>query len=377
MDGIKRLILGLIPNQKCNLKCEYCYISQLDAWEDQTQMKYTPEHIARSLSKERLGGVSLINLTGNGETFIQAEVPQIAKCLLAEGHYVEIVTNGLITRRIQETLDCPEDWRKRLFFKLSFHYRELLDRNLMDRFFENMRLIRDSGASFTLELLAYDEIEKDIDDIIKVTREKSGAVCQATIGRNQHHSADLLSAHSPEEFREIWKSLSSPMMDLKLDMLNVKRREFCYAGAWSLFVNLATGESQPCYWQPYNQNIFKNPEKPIMFDPVGYNCTQPFCINAHAHLTWGLIPELDTPPYEVMRNRVCSNGTEWLSEECKCFFNTRLYESNVQYSSSRKTIHRLLYPARMLKWFCGNFQENAKRVRKHVVRKKKWDKEEG
>ena len=26
MEKIKRLVLGLIPNQKCNLKCEYCYI---------------------------------------------------------------------------------------------------------------------------------------------------------------------------------------------------------------------------------------------------------------------------------------------------------------------------------------------------------------
>ncbi len=154
MAEIKRLVLGLIPNQKCNLKCEYCYISQLDAFDEPEKLKYSPKHIAKSLSIERLGGVSLINLTGNGETLIQPEVVELTKLLLQEGHFVEIVTNGTLTKRINEILDQPHEHLSRLFFKISFHYKELKRLGIMDDFFENVRAIHSAGASYTLELLA-------------------------------------------------------------------------------------------------------------------------------------------------------------------------------------------------------------------------------
>ena len=128
----------------------------------------------------------------------------------------------------------------------------------MQQFFENVKAIQTSGASFTLELMAYDGIEDEIEDIKKICLENVGAICQSTIGRNEHKDAGLLSKHSVNDFTKIWKSLDSPMMKFKLEMLGKKRKEFCYAGAWSLFVNLYTGEAQPCYWQPYNQNIFDN-----------------------------------------------------------------------------------------------------------------------
>lgn len=372
MAAIKRLILGLIPNEKCNMKCEYCYISQLEAFDTPEKMKYQPEYIAKGLSKERLGGVSLINLTGNGETLIQPEIVDLTKLLLQEGHFVEIVTNGTMTRRIKDILDQPKEPLSRLFFKLSFHYKELMRLGIMDRFFDNVRAIHKAGASFTIELLAYDGIENDIEDIKKVCLENAGAICQATIGRNEHKNASLLSAHSKKDFENIWKSLDSPMMKFKLEMLSVKRKEFCYAGAWSLFVNLYTGEAQPCYWQPYNQNIFDDLNRPIRFDPVGHSCTQPFCINAHAHMTWGLIPELKTPTYDIMRNRKMNNGEEWLTNECKNFFQTRLYQSNEQFSPLKKRLYTLTYPFRMLVWFSRDGKVNMARLKKHVTRKLRW-----
>ena len=245
----------------------------------------------------------------------------------------------------------------------------------MDKFFDNVRAIHEAGASFTLELMAYDGIERDLEDIKRVCIENAGAICQATIGRNEHKDAGLLSSHSKEDYTEIWKSLDSPMMKFKLEMLGVKRKEFCYAGAWSLFVNLYTGEAQPCYWQPYNQNILEDLSKPIRFDPVGHSCSQPFCINAHAHLTWGLIPELTTPTYDTMRNRVMNNGDEWLSTECKRFFQTKLYNSNKQYSSGKKRIYTLMYPFRMVMWFCNDGRNNMARLKKHISRKLRWKKD--
>lgn len=369
MAKIKRLILGLIPNQVCNLKCEYCYISQVNAWEKPQKLKYPPEYIAKCLSRERLGGTSLINLTGNGETMLQPDIADLVEKLLQEGHFVEIVTNGTITNKINEVLEIPKPLLTRLFFKISFHYKELKRLGIMEKFFDNVKNIHDSGASFTLELMAYDGIENDIDDIKKICMDNVGALCHATIGRNdKRKDKDLLTEHTKSEFAEIWSSLNSEMTEFKLDVLNVKRKEFCYAGAWSLFVNMYTGESQPCYWQPYNQNIFKNPNKPIMFKPVGHTCSQAYCTNAHAHLTWGLIPELKTPSYKEIRNRECINGDAWLNDECKEFFSSKLSESNKEYSKFHKFIYTIFYPLLLLIWFFRDLKNNVKRIKKYVKR---------
>jgi len=369
MAKIKRLVLGLIPNQKCNLKCEYCYISQVEAWDEPAHLQYSPDYIAKCLSKKRLGGTSLINLTGNGETMLQPDIVPLIEALLKEGHYVEVVTNGTITKHINQVLELPKDMLCRLFFKISFHYKELIRINKLEDFFNNVKAIHAAGASFTLELMAYDGIEDDISDIKKICMEKVGALCHTTIGRNdKRKDKALLSQHSNSEFREIWKTFNSPMTTFKLDTIGVKRKEFCYAGAWSLFVNMYTGEAQPCYWQPYNQNIFKNPDKPIKFVPVGHTCTQPYCTNAHAHLCWGIIPELETPKYSEMRNRAMDNGDEWLTKECKEFFNSKLYESNISYSKPKKIIFSLIYPFRLCKWFLRDWKRNIQRIRKYLKR---------
>ncbi|WP_349946259.1 radical SAM protein [Lacrimispora sp. BS-2] len=369
MAKIKRLVLGLIPNQKCNLKCEYCYISQVEAWDEPTSLKFSPKHISKCLSKERLGGISLINLTGNGETMLQPDIVELIGALLQEGHYVEVVTNGTVTKHINKVLEYPEEWLSRLFFKISFHYKELKRLNIMDKFFDNVKAIHNAGASFSLELMAYDEIEKDIEDIKAVCKKNVGAVCQATIGRNdKRKDKGLLSKHSNAEFRAVWKSLDSDMMDFKLKVIGIKRKEFCYAGSWSLFVNMYTGESQPCYWQPYNQNLFKNPDKPIKFVPVGYTCTQPYCTNAHAHMTWGIIPELRTPTYCSMRNRKCDGGEEWLTSGCKEFFSSRLWESNKEYTKFDKFTHTISYPFRLIKWFLRDYKNNVRRLQNYMKR---------
>ena len=335
-DEIKRLILGVIPNQKCNLRCKYCYISQVDAWEEPTELKYSIEHVTKCLSKKRLGGVSLINLTGNGETMLQPDIVELTKALLEEGHFVEIVTNGTVTKHIDAILEFPEELLDRLFFKISFHYKELLERKMIDQFWKNVRNIRQSKASFTLELMANDDIEEDISEIKEECIKNVGAVCQATIGRcDRKRDKRLLSAHDKNTYYDIWKKLDSPMLDFKLDVLGNKNREFCYAGAWSLFVNMYTGESQQCYWQPFNQNIFENPEAPIKFIPVGYGCTQPYCTNAHAHLTWGLVPNSNSPYYVDMRNRICDDGTEWLKKNVRIFL-LQNYMNQMNYLPNNK-----------------------------------------
>ena len=66
------------------------------------KFKHTPQEIRKALSKERLGGTCLFNLCAGGETLLVAEILDVVMELLAEGHYVMIVTNGVLTKRFEE-----------------------------------------------------------------------------------------------------------------------------------------------------------------------------------------------------------------------------------------------------------------------------------
>ena len=64
MKKINKLILCFIPTNLCNLKCEYCLVSQTNEWNrNDIKFQYPVEHIVQALSKERLGGECFINLT--------------------------------------------------------------------------------------------------------------------------------------------------------------------------------------------------------------------------------------------------------------------------------------------------------------------------
>lgn len=339
MDRITKLVLCVIPNEVCNLKCGYCYISQVKGWTDPCNIRYSPEYIAACLSKKRIGGTALINLTAKGETLLVNNITEIIKCFLMEGHYIEIVTNGTVTKKIKEILEFDNTLLERVFFKVSFHYAELVRLNALDSFFANVDLIKESPASFTLELMANDNLEDSIETISKICKERVGANCHATIGRDDSiPQKPLLSKHSEIEFREKWKQLDSDMLEFKMEVLGKKRREFCYAGKWSIYVDLITGEARQCYMQPAIQNIYKNPNSPIHFWPVGYCCTLPYCVNAHSHLAWGLIPEIDTPYYYSMRNRTCDDGNNWLNDKFGSVSKKKLYEANKEYSKAKKLL---------------------------------------
>lgn len=52
----------------------------------------------------------------------------------------------------------------------------------------------------------------------------------------------------------------------------------------------------------------------------------------------GSIPELKSPTYAELRNRICEDGTEWLGKEVKEFYSSKLYESNTEYSALKKFV---------------------------------------
>jgi pyruvate-formate lyase-activating enzyme len=338
MDKIKKFIDCTVPVRTCNLRCHYCYITLNREFEAELpKFKYSPEHIGKALSKERLGGTCCINLCGGGETLLPPEMTNIIRCILEQGHYVMVVTNGTVTKRFEEIAQIDKDLLKRLFFKFSFQFLELKRTNQMEKFFNNIKMMRDVGCSISLEITPNDELIPFIDEVKQIAIENLGAIPHVTVARDSRdEKLPILTNLSRKEYKNTWEQFNSKMFDFKFSVFNKKRREFCYAGDWSYFLELGTGDLKQCYRGEVVQNIYEDINAPIVASPVGYNCPFAHCYNAHAWLTFGDIPELDTPTYLDMRDRTLEDGSSWCKEPVRTFFTTKLKDSNEEYSLLKK-----------------------------------------
>lgn len=338
MGKMKRYIECYVPVTSCSLRCHYCYITQHRLFSKELpQFQYAPDYVAKALSKERLGGTCLINMCGGGETLLPPEIPAYIRALLEEGHYIMVVTNGTTSRRFDEIATWPEELLKRLVFKFSFQYLELKERQLMDVFFNNIRKVYQAGCSFTLELTPCDEFIPYIEEIKAECIKQMGALCHITVARDERtNTFPILTQYSIEEYKKIWSTFDSPLLDFKLSVWGQKRKEYCYCGDWSFNLNLGTGEIGQCYWTWTKYNIYKDLSKPIPFHVIGTLCRESHCHNAHSFLTLGVIPELQTPCYAVLRNRTTLDGVEWLRPEMKEFLSCKLEANNELYQDNRK-----------------------------------------
>ena len=113
---LKRFIDVYLPITVCNLKCSYCYITQQNLFNIPPQrLKYSPTQIGLALSKERLGGVCCFNICGGGETMLSPDFIDVVRAILEQGHFVMVVTNGTISKKIEELLSVfPEEFLERL-----------------------------------------------------------------------------------------------------------------------------------------------------------------------------------------------------------------------------------------------------------------------
>ncbi len=327
---MKRFLDLHVPITRCNLQCHYCYVPQLELRDTkETEFEYSPQHIGQALSAERMGGICHFNMCGLGETLIPEEVVPITEEILKQGHYIMIVTNGTIRKRFEQFAEFSPELKKRLGFKFSFHYLELKEKNMLDKFFENIDFVRKSGMSFSLELTPSDELEPFIEEVKKICMEKVGAYCHLTIPRDMTcEDIVLLSKHSFEEFCEIWKVFDSDMFSFKRKLWGQPRNEFCYAGEWSGLLNLGNGLMSQCYCTYGVQNLFKDIKKKIIFRPIGNKCSMPHCYNSHSLLGLGCIPEIEGN-YALERDRIDKrNQSHWLNEDMRNFLSERLEDDN-------------------------------------------------
>lgn len=364
MDKIKRFIDCYIPTETCNFRCHYCYITQKRKFNNKLmKLTHEPEFIAKALSKERLGGVCMINLCAGGETLLSEDIIDLIYVLLKEGHYLMVVTNGSITERFEKISKFPKELLDHLFFKFSFHYMELVRLKMLDKFAQNVKLMKESGASFTIEITPSDELEKYKEEIKDFSIKNFGALPHITIGRKETDDIPPLTEHKFDEYLNIWKEFDSEMFNFKSTIFNEKRKEFCYAGEWSGYLNIETGILCQCYCGVNIDNIYEDINRPINFLAIGCNCLQPHCYNGHAFLTFGDIPELCTPTYDKLRDRKCNDGTTWLNDSMRNFMSTKLKDSNYEYTDKEKEkINKINRKKLMLKKLKNRLKRRIKKI---------------
>lgn len=239
-------------------------------------------------------------------------------------------------------LILPPDLLKKLNFSFSYHYIELKRLRLVDRFFSNVNLVKEKGCSYVVQLNWCDEYEEVADEIKKTCMDNIGALPQLAATRdeiNLHSNVRLYTKHTPKMYLQTGEEFDSPLFRFTMQNFMVKRKEFCYAGKWSYVLNLGTGIIKPCYASYVRQNIFADTNKPIKLTATGKHCFSPFCMNSSHFLSMGTIPTLQTPIYAALRNRKCTDGSEWYNSTMKEALSQKLSDNN-SYKLNMLNVHK-------------------------------------
>lgn len=337
-DKIRLTVTAAVPGDVCNLRCKYCYVSQLNDHKfTKAEFNYSVDHMLKALNKERLGGIASIVYCGTGETLVPREIIDMVKGSLKEGHFVEIVTNLTLNNRIDELInEIPPEDMKRLMVKGSLHYLELKRLNKLDDYFDNMKKLVDAGASCFPFLVVCEEYIPYLDEIIQLCIDNIGEPPQITAymefdtAQNIHKKADMYDAELVSMLKE---KFHSNVYEVYNEMLDINTQEhFCYAGEWSLHVELKDGSTKKCHGCPIEQNIFEDLTKPIHFEPIGNNCCMKDCSIQYNFRTWGLVPYYkDLPTYA---QTICRD--KLFNETIKQGFNHKFYDIRQLHTEEEK-----------------------------------------
>lgn len=279
-----------------------------------------------------------MNMCGNGETLLAPYIVELTKCFLEEGHFVTLVTNGTVKERLALLCEFPQEYKNRLLIKFSYHHLELKRLRLQKQYFYNVRMIREAGISFTVELTANDESIPYIDEIKRDCVNNIGACCHIIESRDDTTPAyDRMTRLAPEEHIKAWSNCESPLIMFQAKPWREHRYEFCYAGDWILNVEILTGNVNICLkCGHYIFNAYDNPSAPFHFAAIGENCPWSHCFSAYFLLTNGAIPSYDAPTYASLRDRICNDGSTWLTPLLREFISHKLKENNEEYSEDKK-----------------------------------------
>jgi len=323
LDKIDRYIQATINTNGCNLRCEYCYLKLQGNNSKGAKLNYSLDTMQQALSKDRWG-TCFISITGDGETLLDSSVVELAKRLLDNGHYLNIVNNGTQTKNLHLMADTfPKEYADRVMLTFSLHYNELKKRGLLDTYFANIRYMKQAGFTAYIHMVLADEYIEIIDEIKEVCLREVGVLPQVGIVRDEHDldKRNLYSKYSEEEYYAYGDSFNSAFFDLQKALYDKgKITEYCYAGELAVLLNLSTGIAKQCMCNHDTFNVFDTPTSKLPFRAVGNNCGSPWCFCATFQIL-GMVPGLGLPTY---RDVFAGDRADWASETMKYALSDKL-----------------------------------------------------
>lgn len=287
----------------CNIACSYCYVDFLDP-----KIKYNVEFyhsvafIVKALSRKRLGGKAYFNMCGEGETLLKPGFIALVRGLLEEGHYVGIITNGTITKKLEELLCFPKELLERLLIQFSCHYLELKRQSKVEVYFNNVNLVRNSGISVCTTIPGADEYIPYKDEIKQICLEKTGFLPVVSSIRKEAKAGEAFPLGSKlqwEEYCALWEDFKSRSIEMRKGTFG-RFEQICYAGMSSGWINFETGELRSCCPGKYMDNIYDDITKKISFYESPHFCEEGYCSNNGLFLSGRKNGEIKLPTWYEM-----------------------------------------------------------------------------
>ena len=157
---------------------------------------------------------------------------------------------------------------------------------------------------------------------------------------DENNQFERLTEYSVDEYNKIWGQFDSELFRFKSQMWNKKIHNFCYVGDWGYSVNIADGNIFRCSSCGHIGNVFKDKKLPRR--PACKKCPFLHCYNAHGWLgLGGMVPDIKSPTYAQMRDRVRTDGTHWILPRMRAVFESKISDNNTQYSKLKKLLLKL------------------------------------
>lgn len=313
-DKIVRSITTYVPGTICNFRCKYCYISKAgDEHLQKGSYDYSLDIMIKAFNPKRLGGIAEITVIGGGETLMDGIVIPFIHGLLQYGHVVTVVTNLTLNNRIDQLLNFPKEYLKRLIVKGSLHWEELKRLNKIDDFFSNMNKVIQRGASSYPFLVISKEYMPYLEEINKTCMERLGALPHCSVAMAFDETTDIARGGkvktdpecTPEFLDLVNKTYDSDVFRTIVRFVDIDvKKIFCYAGKWSFGIDLKNGSLMKCHRCPKEYNFFADIDKMPHLEAIGNNCQIASCALQYNFVGLGLIPEIaDVPTYGKMLAR--------------------------------------------------------------------------
>jgi len=148
--------------KRCNLDCEYCFGKITDTSIKVRSIKTTELFSTLDATNK----IFRISFTGGEPTLVPNFIEACKE--ITQKHYVSFNSN-LISKSIKQFAEEINPDRV-LHIHASFHYDELLDKNLLQRFVQNYNFLRNAGFNIYAEVVAYPKFKNKLEVIRKFAK---------------------------------------------------------------------------------------------------------------------------------------------------------------------------------------------------------------